>query len=428
MFGDKYKFFCIIILTFVSTFVFGQKVLHITRDIDLSKVNISADTYSILSFEGGKLINGTLTGNNTVIDAPPYQIFQNVKLKGSWNVATAYFEWFGARGDGKTDDRKSIQNALDSPFRNFLLPTKTYIVSADPTTKVGLTISHPINIVGTAQYDFDGGTMIASVPNAKYNNILVIKSQGVTLQNIIFTGNGSQVQDVIATPDDDEYYTRLTLRKVTARNCNGNAINLRTFGSRFEQVTTGYCEVGFYIHGNETKKESYTSNVLEGCLCFNANTYAYKITYMDYTVMNACAGDRNGFNDKNKNYSGYPYYFFGCNNITMNSCACESSYNTIKLDCCNGFVVNAMYDWSAKNKLQAGYDINKQIMLKNCRNIAFNNCTLGSRVENRSSFFLEKCSQISFANCSPRKNGGSTDKQPLKNTDFKISESSAVTY
>lgn len=411
----------------VSYHSFAQNIIHITHDVDLSKSKDFVITNNtILSFEGGCLKNGTIKGINTAISAPMYPIFQNVKLEGTWSVPTAFFEWFGAKGDGKTDDRESIQNALNSPFRSFTLPTKNYVIATDKASSVGLIISHPIKIQGTAQYDFDGGTTISVAPKSTFSTMIQIKSQGVELENMIITGNGGNVKNIISTHEDNEYYTRLTLRKIAARNCNETCIDLRTFGSRLEQVTTGYCNIGFFIHGNERKQELYTSNILEGCVCFSARQYAYKFSYLTYSTLTACAGDRNGFNDESKSYDGYPYYFFGCSNITMNSCGCESSYNTIHLDCCKNFIVNTMTDWSGKDKTQDGYQAQKQIFLQNCQNISFLNCTIGSKISKDPYITLKQSTNVQFMSCNPRKNGGKSDTSNISRQDCTLDEKSTV--
>ena len=41
------------------------------------------------------------------------KIFENIDFSGTWQIIESYPEWFGAKGDGITNDTDSIQKCCD---------------------------------------------------------------------------------------------------------------------------------------------------------------------------------------------------------------------------------------------------------------------------------------------------------------------------
>ena len=107
-------------------------------------INIPANC--VLQFEGGGIKSGTIVGNNTKIDARLNQIFStNVTLSGTFDVPEAYPQWFGAIGDGVTDDTNSI-NKCFACFNVTELTNKTYkvgnlVVGSNKTIRNGKFVS-----------------------------------------------------------------------------------------------------------------------------------------------------------------------------------------------------------------------------------------------------------------------------------------------
>ena len=93
--------------------------------------DITVPANCILDFDGGSISAGsgenmdTITGTNTGINASLVKIFNtDITLTGTWNITEAYPEWFGAKGDGITDDTIAIKTLI-SNIENFL-PLKVY--------------------------------------------------------------------------------------------------------------------------------------------------------------------------------------------------------------------------------------------------------------------------------------------------------------
>ena len=104
-----------------------ENTIYVIRhDFDLGKsANLIIPANCILEFEGGSINNGTIVGDNTTIAASPIKIFDiNTTLEGIWNVGVWYPEWYGAVGDGATDDTKAFQKLNGKSIQ---LSNKTYL-------------------------------------------------------------------------------------------------------------------------------------------------------------------------------------------------------------------------------------------------------------------------------------------------------------
>ena len=109
---------------FLSAVQQSGGVYHLDSDITLTS-NVTMASNTMIIFEGGKIIgNYTLTGNRSTIVSPPRQIFSGITLSGSWNVDCCYAEWWGAVGNGSTNDTTAIQKALSSPIERVIFLIK----------------------------------------------------------------------------------------------------------------------------------------------------------------------------------------------------------------------------------------------------------------------------------------------------------------
>ena len=89
----------------------------IQYDYDLGGETITMPEGCTLDFQGGSLKNGTIIGDNTVLNSNLNHIFHNIQLDGSFEIFEMFPQWFGAKGDGITDDTSAIQEAMDTGYR-----------------------------------------------------------------------------------------------------------------------------------------------------------------------------------------------------------------------------------------------------------------------------------------------------------------------
>lgn len=115
-------------------FSLENKVYEIKYNIDLGGKSIAIPKGCTLKFRGGRFVNGKITGQNTKIEARVKQIFDcDLELDGTWDVSEVYPEWFGALGDGQSDDTECIKRAIQfANKRKLVFANKTYIVNVTP--------------------------------------------------------------------------------------------------------------------------------------------------------------------------------------------------------------------------------------------------------------------------------------------------------
>lgn len=147
----------------------------IQYDYSLNYQTITIPEGCVLQFEGGSISTGTLSGNNTIITAEPYNIFKTIGFAGTFNIEKVIPEWFGAKGDNSTINTKPFQDAID--FAEFAA-TNVEFQSGDYVIDGTLYIRKQsrIHITGMGKYK----TFIYLKTTSPVNSMIDINSPGVT--------------------------------------------------------------------------------------------------------------------------------------------------------------------------------------------------------------------------------------------------------
>ena len=195
--------------------------------------NITIPANCVLKFDGGSIDGGTLIGNNTLIDANAIKIFgSNTTLSGTWNVYEAYPEWFGAKGDGITDDTISFTKCLQY-FKNVKgVLEHTYKATITFTNSYSR-ISN-LNLIGFIT--FNEGLRFINIDNCKID--------------------ASDCEHGIDVPHN---VIKLTINDVYVHNAIRNGINLiDCWDSTLTKISTSSNgEIGFYA-------EQFNSGYFQG--------------------------------------------------------------------------------------------------------------------------------------------------------------------
>ena len=96
----------------------ANTIYIIQYDYDLNGATITIPENCTLDFQGGSLGNGVLNGNMTTILSSAKCIFTSLSFSGNFFANNLSAKWFGAKGDGISDDTIYLRKALEFSSNN----------------------------------------------------------------------------------------------------------------------------------------------------------------------------------------------------------------------------------------------------------------------------------------------------------------------
>ena len=312
-----------------------------------------------LEFNGGCISGAyTITGNNTVIKAGIFKIFNtNVILSGTWKITEAYPEWFGAKGDGYSDDTYSINKCLEY-FPKTVLCGSNYYVNTPDKNRVLLTLPSEHSLYGA---NINAGYNLISIKTgtANYTSVLQV-GQRCTIENIRIIGNTEDLSNRSINPKStgistigDETLSSLRLIRVFVRHCE-IGFDLQCYMSVLDQCDAFQCFIGFYLHGkmsNGSLVSETTSLSMKCCFAHNTTYNGYKLIGVTYSVLEALGADYCGYigseiittQEQVIKDIHHAYYFERCSNIVCNSLGSEICYKFIRASYSQNLMFNACF-------------------------------------------------------------------------------------
>lgn len=368
--------------------VLKSNTIYIVQyDYNLNGATIEVPEGCMLDFQGGSISNGTIIGKNTSINAIPVEIFKdNVTIEGTWNVSEAYPEWFGAKGDGETDDVDAIQRTVNS-FSTVTMLNKSYAVSKinDSGTCIVVPKGRILRGSKALQTSTDLNSTITYNGESKPTSVIEV-NEGVTLSNFSVTGylslsSSTNIKDysVCIKSVGTSFVSKLFFDNIqTQRGDIG--FNLQTYLSTFKGCQAHNNNIGFYIHGRldnaEIPQVEGTSITMMNCYCINSHINAFRVVGITYSTFINLAADSCGhdFNTKVTKESdiNYPYIFRYLRATKIQNCGAEVSLKYMACSTCQNVSIDHCHfsiGWHTENMYNADYMPTKIIAFTYSNNI-----------------------------------------------------------
>lgn len=314
----------VVIANEASDFILENVIYKIVSDINLGTAALEIPANCTLDFQGGSIVNGVITSNQIKIKSDANKIFNNISFGKDTLIKEVRPEWFGAKGDGVTDDADAIQvmfnvlsaclpkysvnNLLKPDFSKVKLVFEGKYAIADTIvipTHYRLNIAN-LNLIGLTSFTgdyllrIDSDSYGLSLTNCILDGALVASGLGInaysldtTIQGCTFTkfkefgingysetANGHELK-ILNTKINQFEYQEFPNSSITTGI--GLALNSRRHDNNFNNLVINYCtELNYKLEGS--------ANTFVNCHFYNKGLDTFNISGQ-YTTFQSCYFD-----------------------------------------------------------------------------------------------------------------------------------------
>ena len=240
---------------------------------------------------------------------------QNINKRLDNNLSVSVKD-FGAKGDGVTDDRQAIQNAINSLIGKggivyFPVTESCYLLKSRHESKDCCLYIPDSNIKlkgGATGIDSYKGSLKAA---AECQALLLsdIDTHSIEIDSLLLDGN-YKVNHVFKC--NEKYSPYMSLTNAHFIGAKNYSASISTFMSTFTKCVFGMSGGGLELVGVDGGP--VTSLTLNSCYTLQNSNIGYDLGHLTYCTFNACASDRNDI-------AYYLRAVYGCN---FNGCGCEN--------------------------------------------------------------------------------------------------------
>ena len=242
----------------------ANTIYEIRYNFDLNSATITIPENCTLKFEGGKLSNGTLTGNGTMCSGSLLNIFNKVQLAGKFSNLSCNLVWWGAKEGEGVNNSESISYAMNSSIPIIEVSGRYYM-----STPVSL----PYNKIIKGRSGYNNKTT-GFYANNDFSPISVdfperygVKPYTKTVYGMFYHRDTtrSEMHDIFIDAkhkadfciEHIDLYGSIDL--YTCYISNANVVGVLQYACEqpvFNEVMIKGCNIGLYISGNELNRDN----------------------------------------------------------------------------------------------------------------------------------------------------------------------------